>query len=56
MFENRVPRRRSGPQREERTGDWRRMHNEFLILYYAPNITFMTKSRTIKFAAYVAYI
>jgi hypothetical protein len=28
VFENRVPRRISGPKRDEVTGEWRRVHNE----------------------------
>jgi hypothetical protein len=32
MFENRVQRRRYGPQRGEGVGDWRKLHNEVFII------------------------
>jgi hypothetical protein len=39
VFENRVLRRIFGPQRDEVTGDWRKVHNDELhILYSLPNI------------------
>jgi len=38
MFENRVLRRIFGPQRDEVTGDWRKLHNEeFNDLYSSPH-------------------
>jgi hypothetical protein len=30
VFENRVQRRLFGPKRDERIGDWRKLHNEEL--------------------------
>ena len=30
MFENGVPRRISGPERDEITGEWKKLHNEEL--------------------------
>jgi hypothetical protein len=30
MFENRVPRRIFGPRSDEMTGEWRKLHNEWL--------------------------
>jgi hypothetical protein len=33
VFENRVLRRIFGPRRDEVTGDWRKMHNEELVLF-----------------------
>jgi hypothetical protein len=39
VFENRVLRRIFGPERDEVTGDWRRLHNEELNdLYSSPKI------------------
>jgi len=34
MFENRVLRRIFGPKRDEITGEWRKLHNEELTIYY----------------------
>jgi hypothetical protein len=46
MFENGVLRRIFGPKREERAGDWRRLHNgELHNLYTSPNIIRVVKSR-----------
>jgi hypothetical protein len=47
MFENRVLRRISGPDREEVVGGWRRLHNEELHnLYASLCIIRVIKSRT----------
>jgi hypothetical protein len=55
VFENRVLRRIFGPKRDEVTGDWRKLHNEELHnLRSSPNIIGMIKSRTIRWAGYVA--
>ena len=35
MFENRVPRKRVAPERDEVTGEWRRLHNEELYDLYS---------------------
>jgi hypothetical protein len=57
VFENRVLRRISGPERDEVTGDWTKLHNEEINnLYSSPNIIRMTKSRRIRWAGHVARI
>jgi hypothetical protein len=49
VFENRVPRRIFGPQRDEVMGDLRKLHNEELHnLYSLPNIIRMIRSRRIR--------
>jgi hypothetical protein len=46
MFENRVPMRVFGPQREEVVGGWRRLHNEELHNSYTSSyIITVIKSR-----------
>ena len=46
VFENRVLRRKFGPERDEVTGKWRRLHNEELhALYSLPNTFRVIKSR-----------
>jgi hypothetical protein len=46
MLENRVLRGIFGPNRDEATGEWRRLHNEELNdLYSSPNIIRVIKSR-----------
>jgi hypothetical protein len=57
VFENRVLRRIFGPNRDEMTGGWRKLHNEELhnlYEYVSPNIIRMTKSRRIRCAGHVA--
>jgi hypothetical protein len=55
VFENRVLRRIFGPNRDEVTGEWRKLHNEKLHnLYSSPNIIRMIKSRRIRWAGHVA--
>jgi hypothetical protein len=55
VFENRELRRIFGPNRDEVTGRWRKLHNEELCdLYSSPSIDRMVKSRTIKLAEHVA--
>ena len=49
VFENRVLRRIFGPEKDEVTGEWRKLHNEELNdLYCSPNIVRVVKSRIMK--------
>jgi hypothetical protein len=55
VFENRVLRRIFGPKRDKVIREWRKLHNEELRdLYSSPSIIGIIKSRTIKWAGYVA--
>jgi hypothetical protein len=55
VFENRVLRRVFGPKRDEVTGEWRKLHNEKLNdLYSLPNIVWVVKSRSMRWAGHVA--
>jgi hypothetical protein len=55
VFENRVLRRIFGPERDEVTGGWRKLHNEKLRdLHSLPSIIRMTKSRRMRWAEHVA--
>jgi hypothetical protein len=55
VFENRVPRRISGPKRDEVTGDWRKLHNgELHNLYSSPDIIRQIKSRRMRWEGHVA--
>jgi len=41
-----------GPRRDEKTGEWRRLHNEELNEFYSsPNIVRVIKSRRMRWAA-----
>jgi hypothetical protein len=52
-----VPRRIFGPNREEVTGGWKKLHNEeFHTLYPLPYINRVTKLRRMKWAGYVALL
>jgi len=50
-----VPRRLSGPKREEVAGTWRRLHNEELHnLYASAHIIRVVKSMRMRWARHVA--
>jgi hypothetical protein len=55
VFENRVLRRIFRPKRDEVTGGWIKLHNEELHnLYSSPSIIRTIKSRSLRWAGYVA--
>jgi hypothetical protein len=55
VFENRVLRRKFGPNRDEGTVEWRKLQNaELSELYSSPNIIRVIKSRRMRWAVPVA--
>jgi hypothetical protein len=55
VIENRVLRRIFGPERDEVTGEWRKLHNEELHnLYSSPDIIRQVKSRRMRWTGHVA--
>jgi hypothetical protein len=53
--EKRVLRRIFGPERDEVTGEWRKLHNEELHdLYSSPSIIRIIKARMMKWAGHVS--
>jgi hypothetical protein len=55
VYGNRVLKRIFGDRRDEVTGEWRKLHNEELNdLYCSPNIDWVIKSTTIRWAGHVA--
>jgi hypothetical protein len=55
VFENRVLRRIFDPERDEVTGEWRKLHNEDLHnLCSSPNIIRIIKSSRMRWAGHVA--
>jgi hypothetical protein len=56
-FENSVLRRIFGPNRDEVTGGWRKLHNEELHnLYSSPSTITIIKSRRMRWAGHIARI
>jgi hypothetical protein len=49
-----VLRRIFGPKRDEVTGGWRKLHNEFHNLYSSPSIIRMIKSMWMRWAGHIA--
>jgi hypothetical protein len=43
-----------GPERDEVTGEWRRLHNEWLYDLYSTNIIRVIKQREIRWVGHVA--
>jgi hypothetical protein len=55
VFENKVLRKIFGPNRDEVTGGWRKLHNEELRdLYFSPSIIRIIKSMKMRWAGHVA--
>jgi hypothetical protein len=53
LFENRVLSRICVPKREEKAGDWRRLHDEELhSLYSSPYIIRVIKSLGVRYVGY----
>jgi hypothetical protein len=57
VFENSVLRRIFGPNRDEVTGEWRKLHSgELYNLYSSPDTIRQIKSRRMRWAGHVACI
>jgi hypothetical protein len=55
MFENRVLKKIFGPNREEVTGEWGKLHNEELChLYSSPNMMLVSNSRRMRWTGHMA--
>ena len=54
VFENKVLRNIFGPNRDDQTGEWRRLHNgELHDLYRRPDIMRIVMSRRLRWAGHV---
>ena len=57
VFDSRMLRRIFGPERNEVTGEWRRLRNEELYaVYFSPNIIRVIKSRRLSWVGHVARV
>jgi len=57
VFANRVPRRIFGPERDEKTGEWGRVHiADFNDMLSAPNIIQVITSKIIRYVGHVAAV
>jgi hypothetical protein len=57
VFENRVLRKIFGPKRDEVTGEWRKLHSEYLNDLYSSHIFVrVIKSRKMRWAGHVAWM
>jgi hypothetical protein len=54
--ENRVLRRIFGTKMDKVTGEWRRLHNEELNLYFSPNIIQMVKLKRVRLVEHLAHM
>ena len=55
-FKNRVLRKIFGPKRDAVTGEWRKLQNELNDLHSSPNITWVIKSRRMRWTGHVAHM
>jgi hypothetical protein len=53
LFQNRVLRKIFMPQRKDVIGDWRGLHNEFHDLYSLPSISWVIRSRRMRWVRHV---
>ena len=57
VFKNRVLRNIFGPEREEVTGEWRRLHKKELYgLYSSSNVTWIIESRIVRWVGHVVFM